>query len=813
MIGQTLSHYKILDKLGAGGMGEVYRAEDTTLKRQVALKVLPEELAQSQERLERFQREAETLAALDHPNIVSIHTVEEAKGVRFLTMQLVEGKRLSDLIPKGGMPLERIFDVAIPLADALAAAHESGVVHRDLKPANIMVTDEGWVKVLDFGLAKLLAPTGSDVGAPLAGALEGASPSPTEARTELLTEEGKILGTVPYMSPEQLEGRELDLRSDIFALGVILYEMTTGERPFQGDSSASLISAIMKDTPREVGALRDDLPRHLGRIIRHSLEKRPDQRYQSALDVRNELQGLRQEVHSTDTRSGVTASPAVAEVKSRRRPRAVLVATAIALAGIASLWIVRQGSDGPAPAKKGISSLAVLPLEDLSGDPAEEFFADGMTDALITDLAKIGALKVISRTSAMRYKGTEKSLPEIARELNVEAVVEGSVLREGDRVRITAQLIEGATDRNLWAESYERELTGILTLQRELARAIAKEIEIAVTPEEQERLADARPIDPEVYELYLRGRYLCGKWTPEEMARAIQYLQQALEIDPEYASAHAELASCYTDTSFFGYLSPLEVYPRAKAAAIRAVEIDDRLAEAHTAIGSVNYQLEWSFLEAEQEFKQAIELNPNDWRALIYFAWMLGETGRFEEAMVQARRSQELDPLSVSANVAVAEIFYLSRNFDEAIKEYSKNLDLSPNDPAVYDFLAWPYEQKGMFEKAIALHEKAVRLSAGAPVFVATLGHANALAGERGEALKILDRLQDPAAPMPPSPLHIALVHIGLGNIDSAFHWLEEAYRERALQLIYLKVGPRFDGLRSDPRFDDLLRRLNLAEE
>ena len=567
----------------------------------------------------------------------------------------------------------------------------------------------------------------------------------------------------------------------------------------------------MKDTPRQVDAVRGDLPRHLGRIIRHSLEKRPDQRYQSALDVRNELEGLRKEVQSTDTSPGVTASPADLELKSKRRLGTVLLATAVALAVIASLWIVRPWSDRPAPAKKGISSLAVLPLENLSGDPAEEFFADGMTEALITDLSKIGALKVISRTSAMRYKGTKKSLPQIARELNVDAVVEGSVLREADRVRITAQLIEGATDRHLWAESYERELNSILALQRELARAIAKEIEIAVTPEEQARLAGGRPIDPEVYELYLRGRYLCGKWTPEEMNRAIQYLQQALDLDPGYAPAHAELASCYTDSSFFGYLPPLEVYPKAKAAASRAVEIDDRLAEAHTAIGRVD-RLEWSFLEAEQAFRRAIELNPNDSRTLIYYAWMLGETGRFEEAMVPARRSQELDPLSVSANVAVAEIFYLSRNYVEAIKEYSKNLDLSPNDPAVYYFLAWPYEQQGMFEKAIALLEKAVRLSEGAPLYVAALGHTYALAGQRGEALKILDQLQEPAAPMPPSPFHIALVHLGLGNNDSAFHWLEEAYRERTLQLIYLKAGPKFDRLRSDPRFDDLLRRLNLAE-
>jgi tetratricopeptide (TPR) repeat protein len=330
-----------------------------------------------------------------------------------------------------------------------------------------------------------------------------------------------------------------------------------------------------------------------------------------------------------------------------------------------------------------------------------------------------------------------------------------------------------------------------------------------VTPEEESRFADSGSVSPEVYELYLKGRYLCSKWTPEEMASAIRYLQQALKTDPGYAPGYAELASCYTDIAFFEYLPPLEVYPMAKAAALRAVEIDDRLAEAHTALGAVYYQIEWKFLDSEKEFKRAIELNPNNSRTLIYYAWMLGETGRFDEAMVQAQRVQALDPLSVLANVAVAEILYLSRNYDEAIKEYSKNLDLSPNDPGVHYFLAWPYEQKGMFEKAIALLEKAVRLSEGAPVYLAALGHTNALAGKRGEALKILEQLQNPSAPIPPSPFHIAIVHIGLGNDDSAFQWLGEAFRERALQLIYLKAGPKFDRLRSDPRFDDLLRRMN----
>jgi len=471
-------------------------------------------------------------------------------------------------------------------------------------------------------------------------------------------------------------------------------------------------------------------------------------------------------------------------------------------------WNGKQGRVAPGE----ITSIVVLPLDNLMNDPEQDYFVAGMHDALITELSKIRALKIISRTSAVRYRNSEKSVPEIALELGVDAIVEGSVLRAGNTVRVTAQLIEARSDRHLWADSYDRELSDILALHSDLARAIVDEIRVAVTPEEESQFANTRSVNPEVYELYLRGRFLCGKGTPEGMASAIQYLQQAIARDPGYAPAHAELASCYTDNSYLEYLPPLEVYSKAKAAATMALEIDDRLAEAHTALAAVQYQMEWKFLEAEKALKRAIELNPTNSRTLIYYAWMLGETGRFEEAMVPARRAQELDPLSAMANIAVAEIYYLSRNYDEAIKEYSKNLDLSPNDPLMYYFLAWPYEQKGLFEEAVALLEKAVMLSEGAPVYLSALGHTHALAGRRNEALKILEQLQNTSAPMPPSSFHIALVHVGLGNDDSAFQLLEKAFREKALHLIYLKVGPKFDRLRKDTRFTDLLRRLGMDQ-
>ena len=506
----------------------------------------------------------------------------------------------------------------------------------------------------------------------------------------------------------------------------------------------------------------------------------------------------------------VDRSQSITHSTGRKLDFVIIGAMAVALLYFAVThdWSGKEASVEPGE----ITSIVVLPLVNLMNDPQQDYFVDGMHEALITELSKIRALKVISRTSAVRYRNTERSVPEIALELGVDAIVEGSVLRAGNTVRVTAQLIEARSDRHLWADSYDRELSDILALHSDLARAIVDEIRVAVTPEEESRFANTRSVNPEVYELYLRGRFLCGKGTPEGMASAIQYLQQAIARGPGYAPAHAELASCYTDNSYLEYLPPLEIYPKAKAAAIRAVEIDDQLAEAHTALAAVYYQMDWKFLEAENALKRAIELNPNNLRTLIYYAWMLGEIGRFEEAMVPAHRAQELDPLSAMANIAVAEIYYLSRNYDEAIKEYSKNLDLSPNDPLMYYFLAWPYEQKGMFEKAIALLERAVTLSEGAPVYLSALGHTYALAGKRDEALKILEQLEGLSEPIPPSSFHIALVHVGLGNDDSAFQLLEEAFREKALHLIYLKVGPKFDRLRSDPRFDDLLHMMGMEQ-
>ena len=455
-----------------------------------------------------------------------------------------------------------------------------------------------------------------------------------------------------------------------------------------------------------------------------------------------------------------------------------------------------------------ITSIAILPLDNLMNDPQQDYFVNGMHDALIAELSKIGALKVISRTSVMQYRNTKKSVPEIANELGVDAVVEGSVLRSDDTVRVTTQLIDARRDHHLWANNFDRKIGDILALHSDVAESIVREISVALTPEEERRITNWAAVNPEVYQLYLRGRDQCGQWGPNEMAIAIHYLEQAIERDPSFAPAYAELAMCYTDLAFFEYQSPVEIYPLARNAALKALDIDDELAAGNTALGAVYYQMDWKFPEAERAFKRAIKLSPNDTRTLIYYAWMLGETGRFEEALGPARLAQELDPFSWQANVAVAEALYHGRDYDAAIKEYEKNLKLDPNNPAVPYFLAWPYEQKGMFEDAIALLENAVDLSDGAPVYLAALGHASALAGKRDVALNILKQLQNPSASLPPSSFHIALVHIGLGNDDRAFQLLKNAFKERAFHLIYLNADPKFDRLRSDPRFDELLEMM-----
>jgi TolB-like protein/Tfp pilus assembly protein PilF len=610
------------------------------------------------------------------------------------------------------------------------------------------------------------------------------------------------------MSPEQATGdRKLDARSDVYSLACVLYEMLAGEAPHTGPTAQAIIAKVISGKPQLLTALRETVPVHVEEAVHRALAKLPADRFATASQFADALTGS----GAGEAVVGAGVWPGKASRPMRDRSWRTVAAAVMAVIGLvgASWWAVSTF----APGSGQIERLAVLPLQDLTGDPEQEYFVEGMHDALINELGRIRALTVISRRSAMRYRDTDKSVPEIARELNVDAVVEGSALQVGGRVRISAQLIEAATDRQLWANDYERDMRDVLSLHKEVARDIADQIRVTLTPQEESRLESAESVNREVYELYLKGRHLCVKWTPEDMSKAVEYLQQAIEIDPSYAPAHGELAICYVLLGFFDYLLPQDAYPKARAAAGRALDIDERLPVAHVALGAVRWYFDWNSREAEREYDRAVELNPNHSDALLWRAFFLGELGRWDEAIAAARRAQELDPLSVMANNAVGEVFYLKRDYDQAVAEFGKNLDLDPTNAGNHYFLAWPLEQQGMYEEAIAELERAVALSGGLlPGHIASLGHAYALAGRHREALEILTQLQEQRTQIPPSPYHIALVYIGLGDKENAFEWLDKAYVERSSYLVFLKEGPRFDSLRDDPRFKDLLRRMNLPE-
>jgi serine/threonine protein kinase/Tfp pilus assembly protein PilF len=752
--------------------------------------VLREALASDPERLRRFEQEARSASSLNHPNIVTIHDIGQHEGTHYIAMEFVEGKTLREMLVGEPLPTKKLLKLSTQIAEGLAKAHSAGIVHRDLKPENLMVTGDGFVKILDFGLAKLVPePSGGD------------SDAATIAKE---TREGTILGTTAYMSPEQAAGRPVGHHSDQFSFGSILYEMATGKAAFSRETVTETLAAVMRDEPEPASVSNPHVAVQLTHIIGRCLEKGPHQRYDSTRDVARELES----VHELST------APQAALWTSRRLPVAgaigfgllamlVVMATALFTEDVQE-WIA--GDRGP----RRIESIAVLPLENLSGDPEQEYFADGMTEVLIADLAKIGALKVISRTSAMQYKGARKPLPEIARELNVDAVIEGSVLQAGDRVRITAQLIRATTDQHLWAESYERDLSDILALQGEVARAIAKEIEVKLTSGEEARLASARPVNPEAHPAYLRGRYFWNKRTEVGHKRAFEYFQQAIDVDPSYAAAYAGLADAYL---FLNEPTPEEANRRARAAATKALEMDDTLAEARTTLAFAAI-FDWEWAAAEKGFQRAIELNPSYATAHHWYSLLLTWTGRHEEAIAEMKRAQDVDPLSLVIGTALAGTFYFARQYDQAIELYQKTLAMDENFYRAHSGLATAYLQKGMFEEAIA-ESQWVPDRYPIPSTHAVFGRAYAMAGKTAEALEILDELKKVDENLRQKydvSKSLATIYVALGEMDEALHWLEKAYEEGSANLVYLKVDPSFDAVRSDPRFQDLLRRMNFPE-
>ena len=782
--GTKLGPYEILARLGAGGMGVVYRARDGRLERDVAIKVLPFGLLADEAARKRFRKEALALAKLNHPNIAAVYDVGEQEGTDFLVMECVPGKSLAEEGPIS-RPEKEAVALGTQIAAALEEAHEQGIVHRDLKPGNIMVTPRRLVKVLDFGLARILRAPGDSIA------------------TESFSQTQNLAGTLPYMAPEQLRGEPADTRTDVHALGAVLFELVTGQRPYREDSVPQLTDAILHRQPVAPRALNARVSPELERIILKCLEKERENRYQSAKEIGVDLRRL----------GGPSAETVVAAARPGPRRRMIRLSVGALLIGLAVVGAALFAADvgglrnrvfrwASAP---GIHSLAVLPLENLSGDPQQQYFVDGMTEELTTELSQVSSLRVVSRTSAMRYKGTQKSVPEIARELNVDAVVEGSVEREGDRVRITAQLVQGSTDTHLWARGYERDFRDSLRLQDEVAQAIVDEIQLKLTPQEQAHFARQDVVDPEAHEDFLRGLFYLNLRDGPDERKAIDQFQAAVKKDPAYAEAYVSLADSYRTLDFNSNAVPADILPQSEVAAKRALAIDDQLAEAHALLGACLGDYDWDWAGGEREFQTALQLNPNSPLAHFYYAHFLRQEGKIEESIREGLQAANLDPVSVQATFIFAQSLYEGRRYDEAVFQLRKTLDLEPRFWPAHLYLGKTLAEKGQLQEAVEELKKAGDFTAEP---YATIGYIYARMGRAADARKVIADLQEQSKKRYVAPSNFAKIYIGLGDKDQAFVWLEKGYQQRDVWLTFLRGDPTFDSLRSDPRFRDLVLRI-----
>ena len=826
--GRQLGRYGIRSQLGAGGMGEVYLAEDTSLGRQVALKVLPPDLTDNPESLLRFEREARAASALTHPNILTIYEIGEADGAHFIATEFIEGQSLRQRIKRGPMELPEVLDIGLQIASALAAAHETGIVHRDIKPENIMLRKDRLVKVLDFGLAKLVKQE----------APEPDSEGVTKAL--LKTKPGVVMGTTIYMSPEQARGREVDERTDIWSLGVVLYQMVTGSAPFAGDTMSDVIASILKTDPQPLVHETQAVPRELEHIVRKALRKDREDRYQHIKDLLIDLKDCKQELEfatklerslppgqtgkrdlwqtvstaAVETHSATdihTSSSAEYIVSKIKRHRLGATATLVILIGFIAVGLLAYSRYIAANSdQQAMDSLAVLPFTNATGDAEMEYLTDGLSESLINNLSQVPRLKVIARSSAFRYRGKDANAEEVASALGVKGILTGRVLRHGEDLQISVELMDVRDKTQVWGAQYKRRGTDLLSLQQEIAQEISRNLRLKLSRAEQVRVNNLPTSSDEAYQLYLKGRFYWNKRTGEALKQSVRYFNQAIEKDASYALAYVGLADAYIVIPFYSVGSPQDSYPKAKAAARRALEIDETLAEAHTALAAVLMNYDWNLPESNKEFERAIELNPNYATAHHWYAREnLTIMGQFDKALSEMRRAQELDPLSLIINANLGKAYFNARRYDEAIQQLRKTVEIDQSFFVAHHYLGSAYAMKGAFPEALVEYQKAHQLNDD-PHVVALLGRLYAVSGKRAEALTTLAQLKALARQRYVADYSLALVYAGLGEKDQAFELLEKSYRDHTVDMLTLIYDPLIDNLRSDPRLADLVRRVGL---